>query len=290
MKPLICALLFLCPLMLRSATDPGLLDRLTAAGMSPRTNDAGELVAIYKFKPEGQLPAEVWQQLQSEENLKTLNGMKLKSEDVRQIAKLKQVEELVIGGGSTFEEDDLAALAAMPKLRYLNFHHIRGWEGSGFEHFVGNESVKTLKLHNLRPFKGSAYPGVAGMKGLEEIEITANIHGFEPVAALAGHPNLEAVIYPVREDSLDAFLDFASSLPSLKEVHLLLPSGKLTPLSSDQIAKINGLKNLEHLRAINLGLTQAQADLLKAAHPELEISLRKKEEVHADSVPMEPLP
>jgi len=290
MNPLLPTLALLLPLTLHAATDQALLDQLSTAGMSPRTNDSGDLIAIYKFAPDGQLPVETWEALRTEKHLKTLNGMRLQSRDLEQLGKLEQIEELIIGGGSKFDEADLAHLAAMPNLRYLNFHHIRDWEGDGFEHFEGNESVETLKLHNLRPFKGGAYPHIAKMEGLKEIEITANIHGFEALEPLRGHPSLEALIYPVKGETMDAFLEFSTSLPHLKEFLLLLPSGELTPLTQGQVSLLASLPHLERLRAINLGMTQAQAETLEAARPGLEISLRKKEETHGDSVPMEPLP
>lgn len=279
---------FACTLGALPAEDRALAESLEQAGMSPRVDDAGQLEAVYRFAPDGTLPEATWEALAGS-SVRILNASKVTPEDLHQIGQVASLEELVIGGGSTFREDDLAALTLLPKLRLLNLHHLKDFEGNGFGHFVGNGSVEELVLHNLRPFRGSAYEGIAGMQNLKALEVTAVLHGIEALEPLRGHPTLERFTFPVREESIGATLDLAASWPQLHELHLLFPSGKLTLIHDQQIEVLAEMSGLTHLRASNLGLTEAQAHHLREKLPGLKIELRRKSEVHAESEPMAPL-
>lgn len=288
---LLLVLLSLLIANLLSAESPELLAELEGAGFKPRANDEGELTAIYGFKPDGGLTPELWAVIQSSPNLTTINSSQMDSEDLRETARIEALETLAIGGGGEAEEADYATLSALPNLKRLNLHHLKNFEGEkAFSTFEEAEKLEHLTIHNCRPFRGSAFVEIAEIPNLREIELTALLIDIEDLEPLKRHASLESLILPVKSANLDAFLELATSLPQLKELFLLCPKGQYTRLNDQQFESLNALPQLKGLRAINLGLTETQVDTLVETHPGLEVELRKKDETHGKSEPMQPLP
>jgi len=289
--------LCLLPVLLGLATlslqaeSPELLAILEEAGFRPKADEEGELVAIYQFAPAGKVTPELWAVLEATPTLTTINGSKMNGPDLREVAKIHSLEHLVIGGGGEAQPADYATLAALPNLKHLNLHHLRDFTGVGAFVYFDESPLEQLTIHNCRPFDPQVVEEIARIPKLCELELTALQIGIEDLAPLEGHASLASLTLPVDAKSMPAFLELTGSLPALTELQVLCPIREegFVRLSPEQFAMLNALHGLRKLRTVNLGLTQAQVDALKAEHPELELDLRAKTEMHEKSEPMEPL-
>lgn len=269
-----------------SAAEPveeALQRQLTDIGARVKHDQAGRIVAVSNFKPEGKLPAEAWDALAATPTIRSLQGARLTPDDLRKVGRIASLERVNLGGG-TFADEDFDSWKNLADLQTLHLHHMRGLDGTFLRHFVDSDSLHHVTIHNFRPFRAAGIPSLARMPQLNSLHLTAVPTKLSDLKPLQGHPGLTEVT--IGSDDVDALVDFMATLPKIQSVELF--QKKMAPVDEGIVDKLIGMKHLRHIRSVNLGFTQEQHDQLVAAHPGLTIDMRKDDGGHTDSYPVKP--
>ncbi|MBA3936879.1 MAG: hypothetical protein H0X38_05405 [Planctomycetes bacterium] len=173
-------------------------------------------------------------------------GEKFGDAEFARLAKITSLQRIFLNGCAVTDAG-LAAVAALPELQYLGFHHSQTLTGSGLAAFVNSASLtavefggciigddgvkviarlkqlKDLRLGHVRITRAS-FPLIAGMEHLERLEITPNwdpqaytAHDFAAFSAMKALKEVEIhdMVLPYGDG-----LDHLAAIPSLKKLKL----------------------------------------------------------------------
>ena len=177
------------------AAEPPQVAELTAAGIAVHATTGGWEVEV---KSPGLLTEATCRALATLPELRAFSsgGETFGDREFARLAKITSLRRIFLNGCAV-TDGGLAAVAALPELQYLGFHHSQTLTGSGLAAFTGSRSltaiefggctigdagvaviaklkqVKDLRLGHVRITR-ACFPLIAAMEHLERLEITPN--------------------------------------------------------------------------------------------------------------------
>lgn len=162
------------------------------------------------------------------------------------IAALRYLPEVqaVTLAGAGFDDESLAGLADLPRLRMLSIWKTRA-TGAGLARIDRPERIVALVVHELRPEETRLLSGVHALTELRKVMVETQHITEGEVAALAALPRLETLTLPQAEPIGEHALAPLAQATGLRTLEVRTPGG--IPFDREGLKTIAALPNLEEL-------------------------------------------
>jgi len=193
-----------------------------------------------------------------------VGGEKLTAAGLKHLGALADLEKLKFFRSAGLVGDGLAPLAGLKKLTYLHIYESGRIQLDTAQHIGALKGLKYLRMNDVH---SEALPGIAGLKSLEDLDLSyayIDDKGLKSLAGLTGLKKLDLASAAIT----DAGLAHLKDLKKLENLELYKCS-KLTDAASE-LAK--GLPALKYVNFGDTKVTPKGIEGLRAARPKLLVN------------------